>query len=89
MARSGPELVRYQSRGTNINPFTPAEQRDKASPGGGRTSLFVANSEPKPHKVRMHVQHRACRDMHGSQELPGKSYLAWEVWNSTATLDSC
>ena len=53
VARSGPELVRYQSRGTNINPFTPAEQRDKASPAaGGRASLFVANSEPKPHKVR-------------------------------------
>lgn len=34
VGRSGPELVRYHSRGTNVNPFTPSELQKRDGPGG-------------------------------------------------------
>ena len=55
LARSGPELVRYHSRGTNVNPFSPAER----SPASAKTiareaedpSTKRARTDPKPRKV--------------------------------------
>ena len=59
IAISGPELDRKQSRGTNINPFTPVEVRNRAhmhSSWNGNnhsdTSTPTGTSvKPKPHKV--------------------------------------
>lgn len=48
IARSGPELVRHQSRGTNINPFTPSECSPNAR--GVKSSAPLPSTDPKPRK---------------------------------------
>ncbi len=51
MARSGPELTRYKSRGTNINPFTITVERSSPHEGSRSRQQLLSKSEPKPHKV--------------------------------------